>query len=608
MMAIAQPGARPRRRLLRWIGWFGAFNASLFALVALRYLWIYRFPDDGLGILYVLLAFTGQFALLACVPMFVLLAPVTLIWPSRPLVMGLAVLVASVGLSLLFLDTNVFAEHRFHLSWLTAQIFETSTWWLTGILFTIFLLFETLLAGIVWRNYATAPGPRGGRWLALVLTVCWLGGQGIHVWGDAVGHTPVTQFTRFMPLYYPLHAKRDLARLGWVDPEKVRQQRMLRGSLDTADGQLQYPLRPMDCRAQPAQLPNLVIILIDGLRPDAIHAELTPTLAAFGEEGIVFRQQYSGGNSSRMGLFSMFYGLPSTYWQSFYDLQLQPVLMDEIRRREFEVGLFSAVGFGSPTLIDRTVFAGMPDLTDERHDLSVVDRNRRVTNDWLQWLDERSGAAPFFGFVYYDPPMREMPAEGREPLPMDDRYAGNVKASGLWRQYRLAMRMLDGETARVIDALRERDLLDHTIVLIISDHGYEFDDNGIGHYGHASNFSATQLHSTLMMQWPGRAPVDIDYRTTHHDLPVTLLQDLFGCTNPPEEYSVGRNLFSGEPWRWMMAGSYTDHAIVEPGRVIVSHPGGFIEVRGDDYRPIDGAKLDPRLIQEALAAQRRFLQ
>jgi membrane-anchored protein YejM (alkaline phosphatase superfamily) len=71
---------------------------------------------------------------------------------------------------------------------------------------------------------------------------------------------------------------------------------------------------------------------------------------------------------------------------------------------------------------------------------------------------------------------------------------------------------------------------------------------------------------------------------------------------------VGRNLFSGEPWRWMMAGSYTDHAIVEPGRVIVSHPGGFIEVRDDAYRPVDGAKLDPRLIQESLAAQRRFLQ
>ena len=37
---------RPRRALLRWLGWFGAANAGLFGLVALRYLWIYDFPSD----------------------------------------------------------------------------------------------------------------------------------------------------------------------------------------------------------------------------------------------------------------------------------------------------------------------------------------------------------------------------------------------------------------------------------------------------------------------------------------------------------------------------------------------------------------------------------
>ena len=67
------------------------------------------------------------------------------------------------------------------------------------------------------------------------------------------------------------------------------------------------------------------------------------------------------------------------------------------------------------------------------------------------------------------------------------------------------------------------------------------DDNGIGHYGHASNFSTVQLRATLMMQWPGRPARPIDYRTTHHDLSVTLLQDIFGCQNPPTDYSVGRN-------------------------------------------------------------------
>jgi len=597
-----------RRRLFRWIGWFGAINAALFALVAQRYLWIYIFPSDGLGIAYVALTFVGHFALLSVLPMFIVLTPFVIVLRSQRLVQTLGVIIAACGLSLLFLDTNVFAEHRFHLGALTASLFELSTWVFVGILFVIFVAFEAMLAGIVWRNFALADRPKHGRLLAVLLIGCWLASQAIHIWGDAVGHTPVTQFTRFMPLYFPLHAKRDLARLGWVDPETVRRQRMLRGSLDTADGQLNYPLHPLNCKAVNADLPNIVIILIDALRPDSIDPELTPTLAAFRTDGLRFNQQYSGGNSSRMGLFSMFYGLPSTYWQAFYDVQRAPVLMDEIKARRYDVGLFSVVGFGSPALIDRTAFAGWPNLAEKRDDLSGTDRNKLATANWLRWLDQQSGDRPIFGFIYYDPPADDMSTDPSEPLPMDDRFTHNDKARKLWRQYRLAIRMLDGEVRTVLDSLGDRNLLDDTIVIVTSDHGYEFDDNGIGHYGHASNFSTVQLRATLMMHWPGKSARAIDYRTSHHDLPVTLLQDVFGCENPPSDYSVGRNLFSGESWDWMMAGSYTSHAIVEPGRVIVSHPGGFVEVMGSDYRPAQDKTLNTQLIQDSLEAQRRFLK
>ncbi|MBT8441085.1 MAG: DUF3413 domain-containing protein [Gammaproteobacteria bacterium] len=599
---------RPRRSLLRWIGWFGAFNAAVFGLVASRFLLIYDFPDDWLGILYTVLAFIGQFALLACVPMFVVLAPLALLLPSRALIMSLGVLFMSLGLSLLFLDTNVFAEHRIHLSMLTAQLFETTTWVFTGILFVIFVAFESMLAGIVWRNFATAGGPRGGRWLAAALCGCWLGGTAIHIWSDATGYTPVTQFTRFMPLYFPIKAKRDLARLGLVDPEKVQQQRMLRGSLGGAEGQLRYPLQPMQCDARREELPNIVVILLDALRPDAIHPGLMPNLARFGAEEIDFREQYSGGNSSRMGVFSLFYGLPSTYWQGFYDLQRPPVLMNTIRESGYATGLFSAVGFGSPTLLDRTAFADFAILPAERHDLPVVARNTLVADQALEWFAEQSEDEPFFLYLHLDPPMDEMPADGSESLPMDDRYAGNAKAQSMWRQYRLAMQFLDRQAGRVLDALSDAGRMDDTIVIVVSDHGYEFDDNGLGHYGHASNFSGTQLRSTLLMHWPGRERGAIEYRTSHHDLPVTLLQDVFGCTNPPEDYAVGRNLFAGESWPWMMAGSYTAHAIVQPEQIIVSHPGGFVEVRDADYKPVSGADLDAGLIQDSLEAQRRFLK
>ena len=100
------------------------------------------------------------------------------------------------------------------------------------------------------------------------------------------------------------------------------------------------------------------------MRPDAISPELTPNIAAFRERSVNFANHYSGGNSSRMGFFSLFYGLPSTYWQTFYDTQQPPVLMDELRTAGYEFSLHSAIGFGSPTLVDRTVFAGVPDLPD----------------------------------------------------------------------------------------------------------------------------------------------------------------------------------------------------------------------------------------------------
>ena len=63
-------------------------------------------------------------------------------------------------------------------------------------------------------------------------------------------------------------------------------------------------------------------MLIDALRPDKVGAETTPAIEALASDGLLFENHYSGGNSSRMGIFSLFYGIPSTYWQAFYDTQL----------------------------------------------------------------------------------------------------------------------------------------------------------------------------------------------------------------------------------------------------------------------------------------------
>ncbi len=597
---MSAPGSR--RALLRWSGWFIAANIGLYCLLGLRYLLIYRFPNDLAGYLYVPLALVGQMSLLAAVPLGLILLPLALLWPRRGALHFAGALLAALGLSLLLLDTQVFAQNRFHLSLLTAALFEWSTWLFVGLLFCIFLVFELLLAGAIWRALARRPGGRRGVWLTGGLICAWLAATGLHIWGDAVAHTPITQFTRYLPLYYPLAAKRDLAKLGLVDPNEVQRRRQLERGMAADHGQLRYPLRPLRCEP-PAHGLNLVMILVDALRPDAIHPELTPRIAAFRAQGIEFANHYSGGNSSRMGFFSLFYGLPSSYFRSFYNLQRPPVLIDELQRQGYQLLLYSAVGFGSPTLIDRTVFARVPEVPAEA-DIS----NRQVTTQWLQRLEQAPPTEPFFAFLYYDPPIASMPADGDEALPMEERFQANREAHAAWRRYRLAIRNIDTEIGQVLDGLARHDLLERSVVMIASDHGYEFDDNGLGYIGHASSFSAAQLRATLLLHWPGRPARRIDYRTSHHGLPVTLLSDLLGCRNDPADYSVGQHLFSGRPWEWIIAGSYSAHAIVQPDKVIVLHPGGILEVLDEHYRPLGRGALEPQLVRESLAAMSRYYQ
>ena len=155
----------------------------------------------------------------------------------------------------------------------------------------------------------------------------------------------------------------------------------------------------------------------------------------------------------------------------------------------------------------------------------------------------------------------------------------------------------------MIESLHASGLWDRTVVIVTSDHGFEFDDSGLGYVGHATAFTPHQLRVPLIVHWPGKSPQEFTHRTSHHDLPPTLLAELFGCTTPPSEYSVGRNLFGGQDWPWLIAGSYTAYAVVTPDTTMVSQ-GGLVELRDSQYRM--RGHLDAGVVRDALEAMRRF--
>jgi len=213
----------PRRRLLRWVGWFAVVNAALLALVGLRYLWHYAALGRAVSWSYALVAYVGHLSALACMPLLLLLVPVVALLPRPRLVLPLGVFVGSAGVAFVLLDSLVFAENRYHLNVLTFTLLEPQTWAFLVLYFLVALAIEAMLAGWVWQRTAQPPTRRIGWSVGLALGACFVAGHLVHAWAEAHYDMSVTAFTRYLPLYHPLRNPGLLARLGLIDRMRARE-------------------------------------------------------------------------------------------------------------------------------------------------------------------------------------------------------------------------------------------------------------------------------------------------------------------------------------------------------------------------------------------------
>lgn len=594
--------ARPR--LFRWLGWFALANAGLLAIIGLRYLWLAAALGRALSWPYALVAYVGHMGALAGAPLLVLLIPMVALIPRPRLVLPLGVVLASVGVAFVVLDSLVFAENRYHLNVLTFSLLEPQTWAFLALYFVVALAIESMLAGWIWQRTARPATRRIGRYLAVGLAGCFVAAHLVHAWGSAHYDVSVTAFTRYLPLYHPLRNPGLMARLGLIDRSAARERGVGEALERRQAGELIYPLSPMRCEPRTPGL-NILLVVIDGMRADALMPEVAPRLTGFARGAIEFDGHYSGGNSSRAGMFSLFYGIPATYFDEFAGRARAPVLMDMIRQRGYQLGIFASAPIYRLVDLDRTAFAHVPDLRLEtRSGEGSSGRDRVLTGEWLEWLGRRDPARPFFGFLYYDGAVKaDPPPDYHPPIPMPTRASRELLSVN--ERYLAAVHYDDSLLGQVLDDLKRRKLLDRTIVIVTSDHGIEFDENRLGFRGHGTAYSEYQMRTPLVVRWPGRPPGKVTRRTSHNDIAPTLLTELFGCANPPSDYASGSSLFSDAQWSWLVVASYREYAVVEPERVTVVFPAGY-EVRGRDYQ-LARTQTPPRdALRAAMLEMSRF--
>ena len=615
-------------KLLRWGGWFTLTNMIVALLISTRYFAMVTMPESPMAWAYLITMPPGHMAMLAFIPFLLVFLPLSFLLP-RALAKALLIAMATLGLTVLTIDTMVFAQYRFHLSPIYLDMiikggnqiisFSAQTWAMGIGAILILLLGEVTLGSLLWGRVDAISSRRNGFKIAMVIVTLLLSSNLIHIWADAHYDRSVTTLNRYYPLLYPATAKSFMAERGWVDHEAYRKDQMLKNS--SSSGSLNYPLSALEMSPPEKEL-NVLILVLDSWRYDSMTPEITPGIHAFSKTATTAARHYSGGNATRIGIFSLFYGLPGSYWHAFQSNQKGPVLMDALLKEDYQTGIFASAPLNSPEF-DRTVFADIKEFPMDTPGATTADRDIEITRRWISWLDTHEKRAadkkPFFGFLFLDS-LHGYQAPKDAPRPFQPAWESvnylllnnDVDPTPFRNLYNNIALFQDTLVTQVLDDLKARDLIDTTVVVITGDHGQEFNDNKKNYWGHNGNFTEAQTRVPFILHWPGKAPANITQRTSHLDLAPTLMANLLGCTTPPEAYSSGRDLFANPvptpPLTHLIMGSYSSFALYDfpKGRITVQKPGGLYDVYDKNYNEQSHDELDAPAVLGAMKEMSRF--
>lgn len=416
--------------------------------------------------------------------------------------------------------------------------------------------------------------------------------KGLFAWGTLYDKTYITGNLKLFPLYQPLKIRTFAGKYLGVKLDKEVAVRISR-----EDSKLDYPKRPLET-VPPEKPLNILVIVVDSFRYDMLDKEITPNLWAFSKKASVFGNHYSGGNCTRFGIFSIFYGLYGNYWFSMLGERRGPVLLDVLKERGYELRLFASAELSFPEF-NKTCFVKVPreGIYDRPKGEGPVARDMEINGKFLEFVKNRKGGNPYFAFIFYDA------SHGSYGYPDGfDKFkpaAGGVNYLTLGREtifplfnkYRNSLGFEDSLIGGIVKALERGGGLKDTAVLVMGDHGEPFYEKG--YHGHNQGYSAEEVKVPLVFYLPGRAPGAVVRRpTSHMDIAPTLMR-ILGVKNPPADYSSGQDLFDGSARPFLPVFSWDTSALVKDEYALVmpleAYKGG-IKLYGPDYKEIPGRK------------------
>ena len=376
----------------------------------------------------------------------------------------------------------------------------------------------------------------------------------------------ILESTKPIPLYQPL-TFRGFARK-YFGIHKVERDNHQVGVKKNA--KINYPLKKINI-----QHPNPKHIFIfgsDAVRAEMVNATIMPNITSFSKEAIFFKENRSGGNATRFGLFSFFYGINAPYWFAFLNAEKGPVLFDVLKKLDYRIGIYSSTDTRWPEF-RQTVFYQVKDKIHDQMHGKPWQKDTELTAKWIEWIKSLDKNKPIFSFVFLDAPHgRSYPKQDAIFKPDGKGTVNYVTTSAkdrteLFNQYKNAIRYDDKLLGKMLKTLKEKGLYNDSIVVFMSDHGEEFYEHG--HFSHNNAFDKEQTNACLIVKMPGERPKVVERLASSIDFIPSLLKYL-GVTNELGDFSNARNMFDGNYSRqYATCGSWYKNAIITPNYTYV---------------------------------------
>jgi len=565
-------------QMISWGHWFTLFNILLGLTIGSRYLFVSNWPTSLLGRIYALASWLGHFSFIIVVVYLLIIFPLTFVIMSPRCLRFIATVLATVGLMLLSLDTEVFTRFHLHLNPVTWKLMLslelgkfTAHWLLVSISVLIIFFLELFLACWCWKKLRRLDRKHFVKPLVALFICAFFASHLIYSWADANFYRPITMQRANLPLSYPMTARNFLEKQGLLNQQEY--QRRLAEQGNPSALVVEYPLNQISFGAHLGDQYNLLLIVVDNIHTNSMATEM-PALAQFAQANIQFNQHYSSGNRENTGLLGLFYGISASYLDGILAARKPSAFITALDTQGYQFGLFSSDGFKS-SLYRQAL------LTDFSLPSPVPQRDNETTIQWQHWLTHYSPKGKWFSYLHLND-------AATVPNPSDEKNT-------------------DQQITTIIETLKQQGQLDKTVVIITASHGVELNESTDVTWREGSQFNREQFQVPLIIHWPGMPSQQINKLTYHEDIMTTLMQQLLSVKTAAQDYSQGEDLFVTQRTKnWLITGD-SDLLVVITLTQTILYQEGKHRIYDQQGREIKDNKPSLSLLLQVLTDTKRFI-